>query len=448
MSTNHLALVAMSGFRIREREMLALGMTLPGLAARAGAVAALPALGLLTLAGMTPPDWSVSYHEAGAVTDEPIQEIVRTRPKLVGISALTASILEAYALSARLRAEGIQTVIGGLHATSCPAEAQRHADAVVVGDGEPVWPQILEDAARGALRPLYRAEGPFDLAQSPIPRFDLLGVKDRPRYTLQTARGCPFACDFCGASRVLGPFREKPVANIERELDAILASGRRRPTIELADDNTFAGRRTPAPFLSALERRNIRYFTEADWRIGERSEVLGQLASSGCVQVLVGIESLIFRYPGMGAKRAPLTRVMDAIGRIQDSGVAVIGCFIVGGDGEDHESMQSLAEFILECPLADVQLTLATPFPGTALHERLKAQGRLLHDRPWSSYTLFDATFQPDRLSVNELESGFHNLIRMVFSTEPTARRNQIRRDIWARRCGAPYSGQAEEAAA
>jgi radical SAM superfamily enzyme YgiQ (UPF0313 family) len=171
------------------------------------------------------------------------------------------------------------------------------------------------------------------------------------------------ACEFCGASRLLGPFREKPLDRIEAEL-AALRSISRRPLVELADDNSFVGRRSAPDLLNALERADIRYFAEADWRIGERPEVLKRLAASGCVQVLVGLERLRRRYPGMGAKSAELARMQEAVARIQDAGVAVIGCFIVGGDGEDAESLHDLGEFLLESPLADVQLTLQTPFPG------------------------------------------------------------------------------------
>jgi radical SAM superfamily enzyme YgiQ (UPF0313 family) len=429
----HVAHIAMSGFRVREQEMLALGMTLPGLRPRAEALAGLPSLGLLTIAALTPENWSQSYHEAPAVTDSLLADVLATRPAVAAISALTASILEAYALADRLRGEGVQVVIGGLHATVCPDEASHHADAVVIGDGEPVWRQVLTDAESLRLRPFYRSARPFDLAASPLPRYDLFGPRERPRFTLQTARGCPLACEFCGASRLLGPFREKPLDRIEAELTALRTLAR-RPIVELADDNTFAGRRSAPDLLSALARSNIRYFTEADWRIGERPELVDRLAASGCVQVLVGLERLRRRYHGMGAKRTEMARMLDSVDAVQSRGVAVIGCFIVGGDGEDMESLHELGEFLLESPFADVQLTLQTPFPGTALHSRLSREGRLLPDRDWSSYTLFDATYQPDRLSVRELESGFRNLVRVTFSQGPASRREEIRRQIWARR--------------
>jgi radical SAM superfamily enzyme YgiQ (UPF0313 family) len=427
----HVALVPFTGFRVREEALLELGMSLPGLKDRAAAVGQLPALGLLTLAGMTPPRWTCSYRETAQAGEALVDEILNDRPDLVALSALTASVEEAYRFSAQLRRHGVQVVLGGLHATACAEEATAHVDAVVVGEGEPVWAEVLADAAVGELKPVYRARTPFDLSQAPVPRFDLLTRPGcRPRLTLQTQRGCPFACDFCGASRLLGSFREKPTANVLREIDAI-ARLVPNPVLELADDNTFAGSRDFGAVFDALERSGARYFTEADWRLGERLELLHGLARSGCVQVLVGIESLVFHHPGMGAKQATSTRIMDAIGRIQDAGIAVIGCFILGADGEDRASIDRLIRFIMDSPLADVQVTVQTPFPGTALYHRLRQQGRLLPERGWSHYTLFDVTYQPDRLSVAEMEAAFREVLRVVFAADAAARRAALRRRIW-----------------
>jgi radical SAM superfamily enzyme YgiQ (UPF0313 family) len=431
-----LAFVAMSGFRIREAEMLALGMRLPGLAARAAAIGSLPSLGLLTLAGLTPPDWEATWHECAGDIRAAAHSISQNRPTLVAISALTASILDAYALADLLREQGLRVVMGGLHVSTCAGEALAHCDAVVVGEGETVWHQVLEDARAGRLQPTYRAATPTNLAHAPLPRWDLLGERERPRYTLQTARGCPLACDFCGASRLLGPFREKPAANVAAELAAITA---RHPKacIELADDNTFAGKRDANELLSVLRQSGVRWFTECDWRIGERPDVLDRLAESGCVQVLVGVEPLALgadAYGGLGAKRAELSRVIDALQRVQDAGVAVIGCFVVGGDQDDEASIHTLGEWLLQSPLADVQITIQTPFPGTPLRARLEREGRLLPDRSWESCTLFDVAYQPARMSVPQLERAFRNVVAMVHTPSEHARRMDIRQRIWGRR--------------
>ena len=417
----------MTGFRVREPQMLELGMSLPGLQQRTSAIAELPALGVLTLAGMTPEPWTCSYRGTSEVSEQSIERILADRPDLVAISALTASIQEAYRLAARLRAHQIPTVIGGLHASACPEEAETWCDSVIVGRGESVWPQVLQDVLAGTLQRRYVV--PLNaMPLWPMPRFDLL-PQTPARFTLQTQVGCPLACGFCGASRLLSRFAEKPVERIHEEL-AEIQRLMPRPLIELADDNTFAGSRDVNPLFDALQNAKARWFTEADWRIGERPEILQRLASSGCQQVLMGIESLVFRYPGMGEKQAELHRIMKAVDAIQSAGVAVNGCFIIGADGETAQSLESLTEFLLNCSLAEIQVTLQTPFPGTSLYRQLQLEGRLLVERGWSAYTLFDVTYQPDCMTVEDLEAGFHNVLRRVFSATATRRRNQIRRQI------------------
>ncbi len=425
----HVAFVPLTGFRVREEALRELGVSLPGLADRGAAIARLPALGVLTLAGMTPEPWTCSYHDTAGASEGLVEIVAQERPDLVAVSALTASTEEAYRLGDLLRRRGLRSVLGGLHATACPEEASRHFDAVVAGEGEPAWSRVLADVLAGNLERVYRPAKPFDLARSPIPRFDLLRER-RPRFTVQTQRGCPLACEFCGASRLLGPFREKPIDRLREELAAIGASSP-RPVVELADDNTFASGRDPGPLFEALAESEARYFTEVDWRVGERPEVLRGLAASGCVQVLVGLESLVFRHPGMGPKQAELRRMIAACEAIQGAGVAVIGCFIVGADGETRASLDRLTAFLLDSPLADVQVTIQTPFPGTALYRRLRDAGRVLPGRGWSSYTLFDVTYQPDLLSVAGLEAGFRGVLREVFAVGPSARRQRIRTETW-----------------
>ncbi len=407
--------------------MLELGMSLPGLRQRASALAELPSLGLLTLAGMTPESWTRSWHSVERWDEDLVETILDERPDIVAISALTASVNEAYQFSRALQDRGIRTIIGGLHVSVCPDEASKYCDSVAIGEGESVWSEVLSDIEQANLKPVYRAS-PEGSQRWPVPQYELLG-QNPPRYTLQTQRGCPFSCDFCGASRLISSFREKPIEVIRSELSKIRQLTP-RPLIELADDNTFAGARNVDEFFDTFAQSGVRYFTEADWRIGERPEVLKRLAESGCVQVLIGLESLVFRYPGMGAKQAEWNRMMDAVEAIQDAGVAVNGCFIVGAEGETDASIDRLIQFVLDSSLAEVQVTLQTPFPGTELYNRLKKTGRLLPQRDWSSYTLFDLTYQPDTMTVEQLEGGFRRVLNEVFSAPPSQRRNQIRRKV------------------
>lgn len=429
----NVALVPFTGLRVREREMMALGMSLPGLKTRAEALAELPALGLLTLAGMTPDSWNCSYHPSSE-SDSLVDDVLKSNPDLVAVSALTASVLEAYQFCDSMRSCGVPTVIGGLHATAMPEEAARHATSVCVGDGESSWLPILDDAKNGSLRSIYRPQQPFDLTNSPTPSFGLLAANQtskRPqRWTLQTQRGCPWACEFCGASRLLGPARFKPTVNIATEL-ATIRSLDASPWVELADDNTFAGRSDSMRLLEVIGAAKIKYFTESDWRIGENPELVSALSASGCVQVLVGIESLNHDYSGMGRKQPELARVADAIAALQEAGIVVNGCLIAGADGETDSTLDAMAEFVNQSELAEVQITLQTPFPGTGLYRRFKKAGRLIESRDWSYYTLFDVVFQPDRMTVEDLETGFRRVMSRVFSTESSARRASLRRRIW-----------------
>jgi len=436
----HVAYVSFVGLRVGEDRMLELGMTLPGLASRLSTLKRLPALGLLTLAGMTPEAWDCSYHEVDQDSSELAALLIERRPTLVAISALSASIDEAYALSRILRAAGVRVVLGGLHVSACPNEARQHCDAVVIGEGEPVWHDVLEDARTGQLRARYRARRAFDLAESPVPRFDLLGPEKRPRAALQTQRGCPLGCEFCGASRLLGPFREKPLSQIQREL-AELERHTGASVLELADDNSFSGKRNVTRLLDTLQSAGVRYFTESDWRVGERPEVLSGLSASGCVQLLVGIESVAFRHRGMGPKHADISRIMEAVCAIQEAGVAVNGCFIIGADGETRASIERLGEFVVDSPLADVQLTIQTPFPGTRLYTRLKREKRLRTDSPWSRYSLFDVVYEPDMMPADELALAFCELVKTIFSCSQSARRAALRHRIWRRAWGREGSG-------
>ena len=215
-----IGLLAMSGIRAHDPELLALGLTLPGFVERSKTIASLPSLGLLTLAGLTPPEHSVAYLEI------PDIRAAGTLPDgfdLVGISSYTAQIDEAYELADRYRAAGVPVVLGGPHVSVLPGEAGLHADAVVVGHGELHWGRVLADAAAGALQPVYGAlTDDYDFADAPMPAFHLLEIERYNRLTIQTSRGCPHRCEFCASSVLLtSQYKQKPIANVLAEIDKI-----------------------------------------------------------------------------------------------------------------------------------------------------------------------------------------------------------------------------------
>lgn len=415
-----IGLIALSGVRACDPDLLALGLTLPGFVDRGRTIASLPSLGLLTLAGMTPPEHEVEYWEVADLRQCPA---LPERFDLVALSSFSAQIHEAYELADRYRARHVPVVLGGLHVTMLPDEAAQHADAVVIGEGESAWPTVLEDAAAQRLQPRYVADGQFSLADAPLPRFELLDIPRYNRLTVQTSRGCPLRCEFCASSILLTPrYKLKPIPRVLAEIDRIRELWR-RPFLEFADDNSFVHREYWKELLVALRPRGLRWFTECDLRIHEDDELLALLHSSGCAEVLIGLESPIESgLPGLELKsdwkHRRWTEYRRAIERFQSHGIRVNGCFILGLDGHTPDIFDAVFEFARETELYDVQITVQTPFPGTPLYARLKQAGRLLHDGEWNRCTLFDINFVPDAMSVKELRQGFYDLAKRLYGEE------------------------------
>jgi len=430
MRPRRVLLVAMSGVRVVDPELRALGLTLPGFVERGEVIASLPSLGLLTIAAHTPPHWEVAYREIDALGEEDLRAIEAERYDLVALSSLTARVEDAYRLADRLRQAGTTVVLGGLHATALPDEALGHVDAVIQGQGERAWPRLLADLERGALRRRYTSLGDAALAhrleESLIPRYDLLDPSRYDRLPLQTTRGCPRDCVFCGASRLLGPYQLKPIPQVRRELERILERWP-RPFVELADDNTFVDRAWSRELAALLGEHGVRWFTETDLSIADDEHLLEALARSGCAQLLVGLESTapaaLRGLDRAGWKARQGASALERVRRIQSHGVAVNGCFVLGLDGDDAGSFDRVAEFAEQAELCDVQITLLTPFPGTALLARLRREGRLLRERFWDECTLFDVTYRPAAMSVAELRSAFRGLMGRLYGPEATRRR-------------------------
>ncbi len=439
MKTYRVLLLAMSGVRVKNDELRELGMTLPGFIERGQVIASLPSLSLLTLAAHTPENWETEYREIDDLSAGAAAQIAGSGYDIVAISAFTARILDAYEIADQLRDAGVTVVLGGLHVAALPEEALNHADAIVVGEAELLWQELLADFETGALRPRYSSMDSarrFDLEQAQVPRYDMLDVGRYNRLTLQTSRGCPLDCEFCGASRLISPYKIKPLAQVRRELEAILNIWP-EPYIELADDNTFVSKKWARELARLFAEYRIRWFTETDLSVADDDELLELLALSGCAQVLVGLESTdaatLGRVDSRRWKESRLAGYTAKIRKIQSYGITVNGCFILGFDQDDSRVFDRTREFVQASGLSEVQITILTPFPGTALYSRLRSEGRLPKPVFWDSCTLFDVTYRPKRMSADELEDGFRDLMRDLYSPEQSAGRKEIRKECYER---------------
>lgn len=467
-----IGLIAIAGVKIQTRKFADLGITLPQFVNRGRVIAQLPSLALLTLAGATPPGVQLEYIEVDDVVT--FAERPRLDFDLVALSTYTARAYDAYLVADAYRAHGIPVVFGGLHATVLPEEVARHADAIVIGEGEVTWPEVVRDFqrhGRAGLQRFYREDRPgrFDLGEAPMPRFDLLVQQPPPatmsfdagktgeihrlglynRITIQTTRGCPWDCDFCAASKLYGPrYRIKPVERVLEEVDAVRSLWR-RPFIEFADDNTFVHKAWAKRLLRELADRQIRYFTETDVSVADDEELLDLLYPSGCRQVLIGFESprraSLEGIDRVNWKARQHSRYLEAIEKIQSRGVSVCGCFIVGLDSDTPSVFDDLREFIDRSRLLEVQITMLTPFPGTRLYQRLLEEGRLLYPGAWDRCTLFDLNFRPRGMTVDELEEGVMCLWRDTWNHDAFSRRKRYYRDLLRARHPHPGHDALEE---
>ncbi|MEZ0265749.1 MAG: radical SAM protein, partial [Phycisphaerae bacterium] len=416
----------------------------------------LPSLGLLYLAAVTPPGHDLAYYEAERDGAEPAEVYTCD---LVAISTFSAQVMEAYAIAGRLRAAGVKVAMGGLHVSVLPDEAARHADYVIVGEGENVWPAIVEhadgDQSRIPDRGLRTEKGcglpvianpqseirnpksiivrsrefpPIDVARLPVPRYDLLGDRPYNRFTVQSSRGCPWRCDFCASTVMLAEkYRKRPVADVIRDIRAIMAV-RERPFIEFADDNTFVDKAWGKELCRQLIPLRLKWFTETDVTVADDPELLELMHEAGCRQVLIGLES-----PTQGAlkgiemhadaKAKWADKYAERVERIQRTGVTVNGCFILGLDGHTPRIFEDVLDFSVRHHLYDVQITILTAFPGTPLYARLLKEGRILEPGRWELCTLFDVNYEPRGMSVAELREGMYWLTERLYSAECTEQR-------------------------
>lgn len=323
----------------------------------------------------------------------------------------------------QFRQWGIKVIMGGLHVSAMPAEATQFADSVIQGEGELAWPLLLRDFEQGKLQPCYssltNSRLNFHLHQAKIPRYDLLDISRYNRLTLQTTRGCPLHCHFCAASRTISSYKKKPVGLIEKELNTILEVWN-RPFIELADDNTFVDKTWSKQLLDLFSKYPLKWFTETDLSVARDDALLEKLARANCSQLLIGFETTtangLKNLDKANWKYKQFDHYLKAIEKIQSYGISVNGCFILGFDTDTVETFTATEQFIKQSNLTEVQVTMLTPFPNTALHHQLKAQNRLLQENYWDKCTLFDATFHPQNFTVQEFEDLFQNLMARIYT--------------------------------
>jgi radical SAM superfamily enzyme YgiQ (UPF0313 family) len=359
----------------------------------------IPQLSLHILASLTPNDIDIT------VVDEEIREIDFSLDfDLVGISCMTATANRSYQLSDVYRQRGSKVVLGGIHPTILPQEAIQHADAVVIGEAEGCWADVINDFRKGRLQKFYHVPVP-DLSKVPFPRRDF--HIDKAIFNcvgLLTTRGCPYACEFCSVTDFYGrKIRHRPVSMV---VEDVKQSGSK--TFLILDDNVAGHPEYSKELFEALIPLGIGWVGQSSVSLAKDKEMLKLCRLSGCAALFFGLESVSpSSLMGMKKTLKSIEETEEAIKIIQDNGIAFHPSLILGFDTDTKAIFDDTLEFLARAKLPAMSLHVLTPYPGTRIYQRFKDQGRIIsHD--WSHYDHHTVVFQPKNMTPQELAEGHY----------------------------------------
>jgi len=359
----------------------------------------IPQLSLHILASLTANDVDIT------VVDEEIKEIdFSLYFDLVGISCMTATANRSYQLSERFRQRGSKVVLGGIHPTILPQEAIRHADAVVIGEAEGCWADVINDFRKEKLQKFYHVPAP-DLSKYPSPRRDFR--IDSALFNcvgLGTTRGCPYLCEFCSVADFYGrKIRHRPISMV---VEDIKQSGSK--TFLVLDDNVTGHPEYSKELFEALIPLGIRWIGQSSISLSKDKEMLKLCRQSGCAALFFGLESVSpSSLVGMKKSLKSIEETEKAIEIIQDNGIAFHPSLIFGFDTDTKAIFDDTLDFLARTKLPTMSLNVLTPYPGTRIYQRFKDQGRIISYN-WNHYDHHTVVFQPKNMTPRELAEGHH----------------------------------------
>lgn len=390
-----------------------------------------PKLSLPVIAAYTPSGWDVK------LVDEAVQDIDFDEPcDLVGISIMTCYAPRAYEIATEFQKRGKKVVLGGVHPTYCPEEALRYGDAIVCGEAEDLWPQVVADFEAGSMKRIYRMDQFPSLEHYKSPRVELLSPDAyMTRQCSFTTRGCHFDCEFCSVSPFNGKTtRRRPVEEVVKELkevkqwihselvermnkgslwDAFKTVARIKLAIEdgaivaFVDDLHNSHRAYCRELWQALKSLNIKWGCQSTMFLGDDQEMVKLAADSGCVSVFVGLESISEDSLDETNKGFNQSRKFeDEIKMFHDHGIMVNPGMVFGFDNDDESVFETAVSFLVKNQVELAYFNVLTPLPGTALYERYNSTGRIF-DKDWAKYDGKHVVFYPSRMTPEQLQEGF-----------------------------------------
>ncbi len=373
----------------------------------------LPGLTLQMLAAVTPPD--VDLH----LVNETAEDVPFDEPwDLVGLTGMGSGIVRAWQIADEFRRRGRTVVIGGIAASLAEPEwTLAHADALVVGEAEELWPRVIDDARRGRLQRIYRMERPPDVKTLPLPRYELMKPsKYGPWSPVQATRGCPFTCTFCSITAFFHQgYRKRPVAEVLRD---VRAAKRIRGSryVAFIDDNIGVDWDYCRDLWQALVAEKIVWMSQCSLHIADRPDMLALARRSGCQLLSFGIESTNpMSLASIDKEWNRPERYAEAVRTIRAHGIDVSTEMMIGLDDDDASVFERTYDFVMGNRISVPRVHILTPVPGTPLYRALLAEGRIV-SADFGRYSGGQVVFRPRRFDPADLQAGYWKLYERLFS--------------------------------
>jgi radical SAM superfamily enzyme YgiQ (UPF0313 family) len=381
-------------------------------------------LAMPLLAALTPPDWDVE------IILETIEEIpFDSDADIIGIGGMGHAIVRSLDIAKEFKKRGKTVILGGYMASLMPEEAKKYCDSVVIGDAENVWGKALRDYESGELKPYYQD----DLLQlsTPTPRFDLILNKNIGDFLpVQAGRGCPNSCSFCSVACLYkNRYIRREIPEVMRDIRQIKDLGFNK--FLLLDDNILSDRNYMVELCREIKKLDMKWLSQCSIDIGKDDELLRLVASSGCIALSFGIESITqesLEY--MNKSWARVHEYSGLINNIQKHGIDISTEMVVGADGDTLESIAKTADFIKRNKIVVPRFYILTPIPGTVFYDEMKSQGRIYKEDMYD-YNGTEAVHIPKNMTPEELTAAYWKLYNEVFSYHSILSRTIFRKDFF-----------------
>lgn len=379
----------------------------------------LPGLTLPMLAAVTPPYVNLR------LVSETVEDIPFDEPwDLVGLTGMGSGIFRAWQIADEFKKRNVPVVIGGIAASLADPEwILRHADSLVTGEAEDIWPTVIEDFRQGQLKQRYDMKVRPDINTLPVPRYELMNRRKMGLWRpVQATRGCPFPCSFCSIQSYFErSYRKRPVDQVIRDVREAKKNGTHY--IAFIDDNIGVDWNYFEKLMTALISEKIIWMSQCSIHIADKPDMLALAYKSGCRLLSFGIESTSPESLAWVEKEFNKPANYETgLKAIRKHGIDVSTEMIIGMDGDREDVFQKTYDFLLKNRISIPRVHILTPVPGTPLYKELLEEGRILHD-DFSQYSGGRVVFKPKNIDPVELQKNYWKLYEQLFTRTNILRR-------------------------